>query len=101
MRDAHYTLKLGEFIDTVFENRIGHKHADPRTLKSVVEDITLVGNELNLRLRVGGIAGSSWSIEVEIHTEDGIFITTPAIIKGEIANNGTALLDKNFPLKEK
>ena len=101
MANANYKLTISPLIDTIFENRIGGKKANPNKLEDTLKNVTITEDGIQVKLKLGGIVASPWSLEVVIENGDEEFQTIPKIIKGKIPGNGPSITDKIFKLKKK
>lgn len=101
MANANYKLTISPLIDTVFENRIGGKKANPNKLEGTLKNVTITEDGIHIKLKLGGIVASPWSLEVVVENSDQEFQTIPKIIKGKIPGSGPSVTDKIFQLKKK
>lgn len=99
MTNANYKITKSPLIDTIFENRIGGKNANPNKLESTLENVEVSDEGIHIKLRLGGIKDSPWSLEVNVDMDDEEYQTIPKVIKGRIPKRGFSETDKVYKLK--
>jgi hypothetical protein len=98
MPDAHYTLTLGPFIDTIFVFEIGGQYVELDELEGTLNDVFINGEGIRIRVELGGPQGQEWELEVTIDDNGNKLKTVPQLIKGQIGPGGGSWFDRTCPL---